>query len=134
MSNLTPERWRQVTELYHAALERPASDRAAILARVDPDLREEVESLLEQSDQGLLDRPLVEAAESTRTPLAIGTQLGPYKIETLLGAGGMGQVYRAADTRLGRAVAIKVAYEQFGARFEREARAIAALNHPNICT
>jgi len=63
-----------------------------------------------------------------------GTTLGPYQIVSALGAGGMGQVFRARDTRLGRAVAIKVCDEQFIARFEREARAISALNHPHICT
>jgi serine/threonine protein kinase len=66
-------------------------------------------------------------------PLLAGTCLGPYEILTLIGKGGMGEVYRARDMRLGREVAIKVAAEQFSERFEREARAIAALNHPNIC-
>jgi serine/threonine protein kinase len=66
-------------------------------------------------------------------PLAVGTLLGPYEIIAPIGAGGMGDVYRAHDTRLGRDVAIKVSTEQFSERFEREARSIAALNHPNIC-
>src|ERR1700674_659167 len=66
-------------------------------------------------------------------PLSAGDQLGPYEILTPLGAGGMGEVWKARDTRLGREVAIKIAKEQFGERFEREARAVAALNHPNIC-
>src|SRR5438876_290924 len=66
--------------------------------------------------------------------LSIGTRLGPYELRGLLGEGGMGIVYRAHDTRLGREVAIKISAEEFGERFEREARAIAALNHPNICT
>jgi serine/threonine protein kinase len=63
-----------------------------------------------------------------------GTRLGPYEILATLGSGGMGAVYRARDSRLGRDVAIKVSAERFSDRFEREARAIAALNHPNICT
>jgi predicted Ser/Thr protein kinase len=63
-----------------------------------------------------------------------GTQLGPYKIEGPIGAGGMGQVFRARDTRLGREVAIKISSAKFSDRFEREARAISALNHPHICT
>jgi serine/threonine protein kinase len=65
--------------------------------------------------------------------LTIGTRLGPYEILARLGAGGMGEVYRAHDTRLGRDVAVKVSAAQFSERFEREARAVAALNHPNIC-
>ena len=65
---------------------------------------------------------------------AAGSQLGPYRIEAPLGSGGMGSVYRAVDTRLGRQVAIKIPSTPFDGRFEREARAIAALNHPNVCT
>src|SRR5438045_894363 len=67
-------------------------------------------------------------------PMNTGTRLGPYAILAPIGAGGMGEVYRARDTRLNRDVAIKIAAEQFSERFAREARAIAALNHPNICT
>ena len=66
-------------------------------------------------------------------PLSAGDQLGPYEIIAPIRAGGMGEVYRAHDPRLGRDVAIKVSAQQFSDRFEREARAIAALNHPNIC-
>ena len=66
-------------------------------------------------------------------PLSAGDKLGPYEILALIGAGGMGEVYRAHDPRLGRDVAIKVSAERFSERFEREARAVAALNHPNIC-
>src|SRR5277367_298533 len=65
--------------------------------------------------------------------LSVGDKLGPYEILALIGAGGMGEVYRARDTRLNRDVAIKVSDAQFSERFEREAKAIAALNHPNIC-
>src|SRR5216683_8032305 len=65
--------------------------------------------------------------------LATGTRLGPYEILAPIGAGGMGEVYKARDTRLDRIVAIKVSNEQFSERFEREARAVAALNHPHIC-
>src|SRR5580692_10960066 len=67
-------------------------------------------------------------------PLAIGDKLGPYEILVPIGAGGMGEVYKAHDPRLKRDVAIKVSQERFTDRFEREARAISALNHPNICT
>src|SRR5713101_6513617 len=65
--------------------------------------------------------------------LTAGTRLGPYEIQAAIGSGGMGEVYRARDTRLGRYVAIKVSAEHFSSRFEREAQAIAALNHPHIC-
>src|SRR3979490_106406 len=67
-------------------------------------------------------------------PLSPGDKLGPYEIIAPIGAGGMGEVYKANDTRLDRVVAIKVSKTEFSERFEREARAIAALNHPNICT
>src|SRR6266700_642520 len=63
-----------------------------------------------------------------------GDKLGPYEIVALLGAGGMGEVYRARDPRVGREVAIKVSADRFSERFEREAKVIASLNHPNICT
>ena len=66
-------------------------------------------------------------------PLAPGARLGPYEILNPIGAGGMGEVYKARDTRLDRMVAIKISKEAFSERFEREARAVAALNHPNIC-
>jgi tetratricopeptide (TPR) repeat protein len=136
---MTPERLQQIQELFHAVQEGSAEQRAALLARADPDLRCEVESLLaRQSENLLLDRPAVDpSTELVETEFSIpaaGTCLGPYRIEGRLGEGGMGEVFRATDTRLGRAVAIKTAREQFTARFEREARAIASLNHPNICT
>jgi Tol biopolymer transport system component len=67
-------------------------------------------------------------------PLTAGTRLGPYEIIEVIGKGGMGEVYRARDTRIGRDVAVKVSAENFNERFEREARTIASLNHPNICT
>jgi serine/threonine-protein kinase len=65
--------------------------------------------------------------------LSVGDKLGPYEILGPLGAGGMGEVYRARDPRLGREVAIKISAEKFNERFEREARVVASLNHPNIC-
>src|SRR6202162_1880268 len=66
--------------------------------------------------------------------LSAGTRLGPYEILALIGSGGMGEVYRARDPRMGRDVAIKVSSERFSERFDREVRAVASLNHPNICT
>jgi len=137
---MDPERFRQIEELYHAAREGTPKQRAALLAQTDPELRREVELLLSQPSGGeFLDRPAIQNApdlmeDATVTEISAGACLGPYRIESKLGEGGMGEVFRAVDTRLGRAVAIKVAHEQFGARFEREARAIASLNHPNICT
>jgi eukaryotic-like serine/threonine-protein kinase len=133
------ERFQQVEELFHAARDKTAEERAALLAEADPEVRREVESLLAQPDAKFLDRPAIQNApqllgDSTATILIAGKCLGPYRIESELGTGGMGEVYRAIDTRLGRAVAIKITREQFSARFEREARAISSLNHPNICT
>jgi eukaryotic-like serine/threonine-protein kinase len=134
---VTPERFRQIDELYHSAREQETGARAAFLAGAcngDEDLRREVESLLAQrSGDGPLERPVVEDGPPSG-PLQVGAQLGPYRIEGLLGVGGMGRVYKARDTRLGRSVAIKVASARFSERFQREARAISALNHPNICT
>ncbi len=136
---MTPARWQQIEELYHAAQECEPGERAALLAKADPELRREVESLLAQETGATpLDHPAWEGTTSllgsTVAVLTPGAQLGPYKIKGPLGAGGMGEVFRATDTRLGRSVAIKTSQEQFSARFDREARAISALNHPNICT
>ncbi|HKE25456.1 MAG TPA: protein kinase [Bryobacteraceae bacterium] len=133
---LTPDRWRKIEELYQAAKNCAPGERAAQLDGADPDIRARVERMLEiKSSGGLLDQsPINALADSRQTVMARGTQLGPYRIEAQIGAGGMGKVYRALDTRLGRAVAVKISVEQFGQRFEREARAISALNHPNICT
>src|SRR5215471_20250810 len=134
---MNPERLRQIEELYHSVRERPAEARAELLEKADPELRREVESLLERDGiAGLMDRPPVEQlrADAKTSLLEAGTHLGPYSIEGLLGEGGMGSVYRALDKRLHRHVAIKVSNERFSDRFEREARAAAALNHPHICT
>jgi eukaryotic-like serine/threonine-protein kinase len=138
---MTPQRWREIEALYHAALEHGSAAREALLEDADPELRREVESLLAQdsSKMSALDRPAwdgaaaLTAADATATIVPPGTRLGPYKIEGLLGKGGMGEVYKARDTRLDRVVAVKVSHDRFSDRFEREARAVAALNHPNIC-
>ena len=132
---MTAGRWGRIEEVYHAAMERPPEQRAAFIAdacKGDDELRREVEDLMrrERSPAGeLLDRSPWQ--ERTLIP---GARLGPYEIVALIGAGGMGQVFRARDTRLERSVAIKVSQARFTDRFAREARAIAALNHPNICT
>ena len=138
-------RWQRIERLYHSALERDPEQRNSYLAqecRDDEDLRREVESLLEQQDspaEQLLDRPAVERArnfldETSDSGFAAGTQLGPYQLLGPLGVGGMGRVYQAHDSRLGRNVAIKISHERFSQRFTREARAIAQLSHSNICT
>jgi serine/threonine protein kinase len=127
---MTPERFQQIEEVYHAARERTAEERAALLAQIDSELRREVESLLATRAGGeLLERPVVQDAQqplrdSALTVQTVGATLGPYRIESKLGEGGMGEVFLAVDTRLGRAVAIKITHEQFSDRFEREARAI----------
>jgi len=124
---MTPERWQQIEALFQAASELPPAQREILLAAADPQLRPEVESLLAQ-------RSLAHLTETIAASVSPGTQLGPYRIEARIGAGGMGEVFRGTDTRLGRAVAIKISHAGFGQRFEREARAISALNHPHICT
>ena len=136
---MTPERFRQVEELYHAVRDAGDDERMGLLAIADPIVRREVEALLEQG-RGceFLNRPAIQGAgkfeiDSTITEFSAGACLGPYRIESKLGEGGMGQVFRALDTRLGRVVAIKTTRSRFSDRFEREARAIASLNHPNIC-
>lgn len=136
---MSPQRWREIEELYHSARESGE----AVLAGADPELREQVRKLLAQdakSGSKLLDRraedliPDLDSPAIDATQVATGAQLGPYTIKGSLGQGGMGKVYRATDSRLGRSVAIKISDERFSHRFEHEARAIAALNHPNICT
>lgn len=136
---MQPERFQQIAKLYHLIRESRAEDRAGVLACVEPTLRREVESLLAQDTcSGFLETPVAADALSllandAAAPLATGAQLGPYRIEGKLGEGGMGTVYRAHDTRLGRGVAIKLIRQPFNAGLLREARAIAALNHPAIC-
>ena len=133
---MTPDRWRQIEDLYHAAQSCGPTERAALLERTDPEIRLRVERMLKvESGSQLLD-PLAGGllADPTRTVIATGAQLGPYKIEAQIGAGGMGTVYRATDTRLGRVVAIKIAAERYSERFQLEAQAISTLNHPHVCT
>jgi eukaryotic-like serine/threonine-protein kinase len=133
---MTPARRRQIEDLYQAALSTDTNLRSALLAQADPDVRLAVERMLDQPGAGSpFDSPAwVGMSGSVAQQPSIGSQLGPYRIEASIGSGGMGEVYRAIDTRLQRSVAIKISTEQFNTRFEREARAIAALNHPNICT
>lgn len=136
---MTAERWRQIEEIYHAALEHPEPMRPAYLDSAcggDSELRNEVESLLAQNAEA---RSFLESRspQSTGT-MALNQQIGPYRIVAPLGAGGMGEVYRAHDSKLGRDVALKTLPREFAldasrlARFRREARTLASLNHPNI--
>ncbi len=133
---MSPERWRQIEDLYHAAQERSPAERVALLECTDPEIRSRVERMLALDSGGqILDRPATDLLDSSiGVTVAAGARLGPYEIEAPIGAGGMGTVYRAIDTRLGRAVAIKTIHQVIGDRFEREAQAISALNHPHICT
>jgi len=142
-----PDRWQDVERLYHAALARDAGERSAFLRIAcggDEVLRHEVESLLAyatDAEKFLAAPPIAGAALGSSghmTTPRVGQRFGPYEIGSLLGAGGMGEVYRARDTKLARDVAIKILPHAFTAdadrraRFEREARLLAALNHPHI--
>src|SRR6185295_5998085 len=144
---MTPDRWQQISQLYHDALARDAGDRAGFLREAcagDDALRQEVASLLadESHATGFLSEPAFAAAAGIGThpggTSLTGRRIGVYQIQTLLGAGGMGEVYRARDTKLNREVALKVLPDAFTrdpdrlARFKREARVLASLNHPHI--
>src|SRR5674476_7590 len=132
---MDPARWRRVEGIYQTAAERKPEERAAFLAEAcagEEDVLREVESLLAQpSADGMLDRP---AWEPEAALPAVGQQVSHYRIREKLGEGGMGVVYKASDTRLGRSVALKFVKARFSRRWEREARAVAALNHPHIAT
>jgi TolB-like protein/Flp pilus assembly protein TadD len=141
---ISPERWQEVEAIYHAALDRSKADRGPFLreaCRGDQALLDEVESLLGFDSRGakLLEQPAAVNA-AARPALTPGRRLGAYEILGLLGAGGMGEVYRATDTRLGREVALKVLPPEMASgperlvRFQREAKALAALDHPGIVT
>ena len=127
---MDPDRWRRIEEIYQSAAERKPEEREAFFAAAcdgDEELRREVVSLLaQQSVDTPLDHPAMD--------LAAGSRLGPYELLEPIGHGGMGAVFKARDTRLNRNVAIKVSTAQFSGRFANEARSVAALNHPNICT
>ena len=140
-------RWKDISRLYHEARQRSGSGRRAFLQEAcgrDEALRIEVESLLSsEADAGdFLASPaateLVRTLEADMVSL-VGRQIASYRIDALLGAGGMGEVYRATDTRLNRTVALKILPQHLREvphlreRFEREARAVAALHHPHIC-
>jgi eukaryotic-like serine/threonine-protein kinase len=137
--------WQRAEELLHAALELSPEARRAFLDKAcgeDIELRRQVETLLSQDEQAgsFLGKPALAEASvmpGAHSPL-VGRQLGPYRVLSSLGAGGMGEVYRARDSKLGRDVAVKTLTPQFSgdperiARFQREAKLLASLNHPNI--
>ena len=134
---MDPERWRRIEELYQSAVDADVAERATLLAHADPEIRREVESLLAQPTAGTpLDRSAFSALD--RLHVETGALIGPYRIEGLLGEGGMGVVYRAFDPKLRRQVAIKLLPDLADAaarhRFQREARTVTALNHPHILT
>ena len=145
---MKPERWQQVEQLYHSTLEKDVSERETFLARAcagDEALRHEVESLLAVEDraEGFIESPALDVAAKLladgQASSAAGETINQYKIISPLGAGGMGEVYLAEDTRLERKVALKflpvLLTQDKGhlRRFEQEARAVAALSHPNVC-
>ena len=146
---MKPERWKQINDVLLLALEREAFERAAIVKMAcgsDEGLRLEVESILASHEQtsGFLEESIVGAAArllvEDQIHLVTGQQINHFKILSLLGVGGMGEVYLVRDTTLGRRAAIKLLPSRFTEnrdrlrRFQQEARAASALNHPNIIT
>src|SRR5665213_1103857 len=128
---MDPKRWRQIEESFHAARSSGPEQRERMLAEADPELRSEVESLLAE------DVPTAEIPEKTGD--AAGKLVGRYQVSERLGAGGMGEVFRAQDTKLNRPVAIKFLFNEFAdaaaqRRFQREAETASSLNHPHILT
>ncbi len=144
---MTPEQWHRVKEVFEAALERDSSQRAAFLDEAcdgDVALRREAESLIEsyEKEKSFMSLPVIAVAPSfldKQVDSLPGQMVGHYKISAAIGAGGMGEVYLAQDTRLGRQVALKMLPTYLSGdsdrlrRFEQEARAASSLNHPNVC-
>src|SRR5215468_351924 len=135
---MTTERWKRLRDVLYGALTLAPEQRDSYLNAAcgsDLSLRKEIEDLLSLDEES---RSRQLAASAPTVTLAIGTRLGDYEVQSFLGAGGMGQVYRARDLRLRRDVAIKILPTSLSSdvdrlrRFEQEARAAATLNHPNI--
>ncbi|MBL8179186.1 MAG: serine/threonine-protein kinase, partial [Bryobacterales bacterium] len=145
---MTPERWAKITETFDAALALPLSQRGDYLAQVcagDDDLRSQVDSLLasheiaEATDSGRWSVGPLLALQHEQQQQEAAERIGPYEVLGKIGAGGMAEVYRVRDKRLGREVALKMLLPEFAGdkeyveRFHREARAASVLEHPNIC-
>jgi Tol biopolymer transport system component len=142
---MDPERWERIARLHAEALTRSGAERASFLDQAiggDDGLRREITSLLDEEDgQSLLDAPMLASAAEildVEMTLAPGTRLNQYEVEQLIGVGGMGEVYRAHDTKLGRRVALKLLPSDLAAnadrvaRLQHEAQILASLNHPSI--
>jgi serine/threonine protein kinase/tetratricopeptide (TPR) repeat protein len=144
---MTPERWQQITGIFQAALERPTDERALFVKERcagDEELRREVQDMLSSHEQAsrFIEEPAMNVA-ARLTPNGaslVGKLIAHYQVLSLVGTGGMGEVYLAEDTRLGRRVALKLLPEDLAKnekrvmRFQQEARAASNLNHPNILT
>jgi len=146
---MTPERWQQVKQIFQSALERKPAERSAFVAQVcghDAVLRSEVESLISShyqagdSFEAVAAEAATEMLADDRAGRIVGNQIGHYQVLSRIGRGGMGEVFLAEDTILGRRVAVKLLRGEFTTneerlrRFRQEARAVSALNHPNILT
>src|SRR5205809_3698334 len=146
---MEPRRWGRITDIYHATIARPPEERASFLGEEchgDESLRKQVEAMVKSHERSgdFIESPAFAVAPELLIdePMSdlIGQSIGHYRIESLLGVGGMGEVYLARDERLGRKIALKLLPERLTAdetqlsRFKTEARAASALNHPNILT
>ena len=149
---MKPERWQQLDKLFHSAMERAPTKRAAFLDEAcagDEELRKEVESLIAADERAgsFIEKPALDVEarslaheKGSGAESMVGKTISHYRVISLLGSGGMSEVYLAQDTVLGRKVALKLLPAHFTKdserlrRFEHEARATSALNHPNILT